>query len=372
MTLGFLHWTTAPGALILTVGASLVGLYTFDRFLANVEQSELQREARQAYRDGRADLRAGKPQEAVSRLQHAYSLVRGNRNYHLAFAEALMAAGDRERAEANLRDALARDSNDGRANLLMARLMAGEGRSGDANAYYHRAIYGVWHDDAPGNRLQTRLELADYLARQNRPQELLSELLILEERARQDPALARRVAQLFLNAGSPSRAVSAYRDILRQNDDDIAAWQGIGEAELRTGDFRAAQAALLNALRRDPSNPEVGKQLQFVNSLEQMDPSPRRLASREKYRRSLALLQTARNSLTTKCARAVSEEDARPALEQADAALASKPPVQVTNEVSESLISLAEQLWSAETRACPAVIQPDDPLALLMDKLKAQ
>jgi tetratricopeptide (TPR) repeat protein len=361
-----LPWTS-----ILTVAASVISLYTVDRVLANVEKSELQREANLEHSNGLALLKEGRTEAALPHLSRASVLDRSNRDYRLDLAEALHLAGHRDQAEADVRDVLNRDSNDGRANLLMARLMAGAGRSSEADAYYHRAIYGAWYRDPDAKRLQARLELADYLSRQNRHQELLSELLVLQDAARSDASLARRIAQLFLQAGSPGRAIQAYQDIIRANPDDADAYRALGEAQLRAGDFRSAETAFLAVVRNRPDDDDAANKLRFASTLERMDPTSRRLPSAEKYRRSAALLAAVHDSITTNCPAATNRAETKSLLGEAEQVLKAHPRGPVTNEASEAVISLAEQLWNSDAVACGTSQRPDDPLPLLMNKLKA-
>jgi len=360
-----------PWSSIFIVAASLVALYTVDRVLASVERSEVQREANLEHRTGSARLQEGRAEAALPHLSRASVLDRNNRDFRLDLAEALHLAGHHDHAEAEVREVLSRDSNDGRANLLMARLMAGAGRSSEADAYYHRAIYGTWYHDPGAKRLEARLELADYLARQTRHQELLSELLVLQDAARTDGALAQRVARLFMEAGSPARAVQAWRDIIRANPDDPDAYRGLGEAELRAGDFRGAEASYLALLRYTPDDAEAAKRLRFASMLERMDPTPRRLSSAEKYRRSTALLAAARDSVTSNCPAAESDGNTKPLIDLSEQVLQARPRGPLTNEASETVISLAERLWNSEMVVCGTRQRPDDPAPLLMEKLKA-
>jgi tetratricopeptide (TPR) repeat protein len=360
-----------PWSSIFIVAASLVALYTLDRVLARVEQSEVLREANLEHSTGLALLKEGRTEAALPHLSRASVLDRNNRDSRLDLAEALHLSGHQEQAGAEVRDVLNSDSNDGRANLLMARLMDGEGRSSDADAYYHRAIYGAWYHDPAARRLQTRIELADYLARQNRQQELLSELLVLQDAGHSDLTLARRVAGLFLKAGSTARAVQAYRDIIRASPDDAEAFRALGEAELRAGDFRAAETAFLAVVRNRPNDAEVADRLRFASTLERMDPTSRRLPSAEKYRRSAALLAAVRGSVTANCPAAMNNSDAKPLLDEAEKVLKTPPRGPITNEGCEAIIALAEQLWNSAIVVCGTKQRPDDPVPLLMDKLKA-
>jgi tetratricopeptide (TPR) repeat protein len=244
---------------------------------------------------------------------------------------------------------LTEDSNDGRANLLLARLLASESKTDEATAFYHRAIYGAWHGNAASEVWQVRMELARYLAKVQRTQELLSELLLLQDRAEKDPALAREVAGLYLAAGSSTRAAQMYRDLLRKTPNDAQGYRDLGEAELLQGDYRAAESMFLSALRHNPADSTLPQRLRFANTLATLDPTPRRLSSAEKYNRATRLLAS------------IGCGDLPPETER-------RGPI--TNELAEARLSLAEQLWEQRSQLCPGKPPTDEAAALIMRKLK--
>jgi len=356
---------------ILVTLIAIAGLFSADRFLERAETSELRREANNEYAAGTKALRAGKADAAALHFGRAHSLVRQNRDYQLALADALSRVGRFDMAERNIREVLDQDSNDGEANLAMARLAARTSRPGDANAFYHRAVYGSWRADAAAKRTSARLELAEFLAAQKQDQELLSELLILQSEAESDPAIADRVAALLLVAGSPARAIAAYHDILRSRPDDDRALKGLAEAELRAGDFRRAQTSWLAALRRKADDPELAKRLQFVNSLAQMDPTPRRISSVEKYRRSEALLSAVRERIEACSGPGPLPATLSTAMADATQLLATRAPGPVTNERTESLLTAAEKLWAVRPAGCGPGPE-DDPVPILMAKIAGE
>jgi tetratricopeptide (TPR) repeat protein len=265
-----------PG-LIVSVAAILLALFAVDQFLARLQNRELGNEAQSLYAYGDRLLAEGRADDALVRLQRAHTLARDNRTYPLALARALVATGRLGEAESSLRDLLDRDSNYGETNLIMARLMVRESNSTEADAYYHRALYGRW--PAGSNQANVRMELIDFLARRGARQELLPELLLLQNETGAAPADV-KVAGLFLMAGSPNRAADAYRDLIRRNPDDVELYRGLGEAELAQGDFHRAQANFVEALRRKPGDPDIIQRLQFTTMLSSLDPTPRRAGCR--------------------------------------------------------------------------------------------
>jgi tetratricopeptide (TPR) repeat protein len=329
-------------------------LFSADRVLATLERTEIQKEAASRFQSGMRLLQQGDRKAALANLRRAHMLIRDRREYTLGFTEALIANNMGDTAEARLSDLLTEDSNDGRPNLLLARLLASESKTASAIAYYHRAIYGVWPGDTAARVLQVRdawqvrMELARYLAKIHRPQELLSELLLLQDHAEKDPALAHEIAGLFLTAGSTIRAAQIYRDLLEKTPDDAEAYKGLGEAELLRGDYRASESSFLSALRHKPGDLSLVQRLHFANTLATLDPTPRRLTSAEKYNRATRLLAS---------------------IQCGDVPPAAKHFGPITNELAESQLALAEQLWAKRAQLCPGKPPVDEATAVIMQKL---
>ena len=347
-----------PVGFILAVSAIMAGLYALDRFLAKLETTELQREAAWEYRQGVEALNRRDTRQAVEYLSRAHTLVRGNRDYQLLLVDALANDGRRAEAIANVRELLGFSPNDGAANLRMARLMAADARVSDAAAYYHRAIYGSWPKDPERQRLDARIELAEYLARQNRGRELLAEVLVLHDEAQNTPKLARRVAQLYALAGSPGRAAEAYRELLQASPDDVDAYAGLGQAEIDQGNYRLAQIAFLNAVRRDPKNQALAQRLQLANNLAQTDPAARRLSVADKFRRTQALLERVR-AIEGECG------GQTPA-----ATPVASSRVKPSEDAAEQNLADAQRIWAGLSPACRAGHQ-GEVTGRLMEKLTA-
>jgi tetratricopeptide (TPR) repeat protein len=353
-------------AFVLAVSMVMLCLFLVDKFLAGVERKELVSEAASLHRQGAELLAEGQAQAAIGPLQRAATLVRSNRSYRVALANALLAVGRLTETETILRDLLESDSNDGAANLSMARLQARLDQRGEAEAYYHRAIYGTW--PAGHHATEVRMELAEFLAKHGEQEQLLSELLLLQDEAKGKPAAQRRVADLFLIAGSPARARETYRSLLKHDPNDAYAYLGMAETELVVGDFGAAQTSLRRALRHSPGDPKIEQRLHLSSVLSMLDPTPRRLTSKEKYQRSVSLLGLANASLTTCLHESGDVEKIQPLLDKAEQQHPARR--SVTNEMAESLLDLAAELWKARVEVCGT---PDsangDPLPILMHKI---
>ncbi|MBV9762860.1 MAG: tetratricopeptide repeat protein [Acidobacteriaceae bacterium] len=357
--------------LILIVLAVIGALAALDLFLENAEQSEMSVQARHTFAQGVQLLQSGDATGAVEALRRAHAMERKNLAYEMELIAALTAAGKTAEAEPLMNEVLDADRNDGAANLIAARLRLKEGNLLDAEAYYHRAIYGEWPQDGTSHRIAARMQLIGLMVEKNQKQELLAELLPLQEQAKNDPSLQSRLGRLFLIAGSPGRAAEQFRTLVRAHPASAEAYEGLGDAELEQGDYRAARAAFAAALSRKPKDSALDAKLQLAATLASLDPTPRGLASSEKYQRSLRILGWAQQDLE-KC---IQMTGAAPADTQqtllANAALAmNRPPSQPTNEMAEALLSLAERIWQARLAACGAATTNDEePLRLVMAKL---
>ncbi len=355
--------------LVVTAG----GLAALDKFLAKTESGEMQRAASANYAMGTRLLAEGKATAAVEPLRQAWVLARDNAGYELALGNALAATGKTAEAEMRITAALSREPNDGEANLAAARLRVREKGAGEADSFYHRAIFGHWGADGAAQRVAARLELIELLARQNRRGEMLGELISLEEEAGEDRAVRKKLARYFLQAGSPARAANVYRQLVEKDRLDGESYAGLGEAELESGRYREARSAFIRAAMHSPEMP-IRAQLELVDMLTEVDPTPRQLTSAEKYRRSSRILEWVRGDLRQ-------QADARPEkssaeiedlLQRADAALTGKTPAAVSNEAAEGLLSLAEQLWRARVQAFGEAVPADqEAFRRILEKLAA-
>ena len=358
----------APG-LVISIFAIMAGLYTADQFLARLEQRELAAEARDLYESGLQSMRAAKYNSAVDLFRQARAIQRTVPRYQLGLAAAMIAAGKPDQAIDVLRGGvLVENSNHGEANLLMARARLAQNRFQDADAFYHRAIYGNWPENATEHRLQARLELVEMLARQGRQTELFAELLPLEEEARTNLEIARRIPAWYLQAGSLTRAEAAYRDLIGRDPDEAGALDGLGRVALQRGDYRAAASAFFDAQRARPNDAALEAQEQLARRALALDPTPRYLSTREKLARSNEILALTREAVLHCIGEPNASETTAPLLDSAELQLNQtvKPP---TNEAAEARLEMASALWNSRPKTCASAPQNADLLDLLDRKM---
>lgn len=347
---------------------AIAALSVADAFLAKMERAETRVEAARLFEQGRILMQRGKSAEAIKRIEDAITIEHGNRDYLRTLAQAQFAAGRTEDAESTLAELLQSDSTDGPASLIMGRVLAKEGRFAEAIAYFHRPIYGQWHDDVAQNRLRVRFELIDLLARRDSKEELLAELLPIQDDAPHDLKTRTRMGRLFLVAGSPARAADVFRGILRDAPTSADAYAGLGEAEFDRGNYRAAQRDFQSTLRLEPEDQVTRRRLDVCNELLMLDPTTRGLGPAEHFRRSLKLVELALDE-TNECIGQNPSPELRELLDKAGKALKAHVSAARQSDASESNLDLAEQLWQVRKRECKQPPTAESPLALVLARL---
>jgi tetratricopeptide (TPR) repeat protein len=345
--------------------AAIVGLILFDTALAKVDAVERKTYAAREFAAGEQSLTEGKIEAAIEHLRTASTLDGENTAYGVALAQAILADGRPREAEQLLLPLLERDETNGPTNLAMARVLEKEAKLKEAKSYYHSAIYGAWPTGESG-RTTARFELIDLLARANAKEELLAELLPIQEDSTNDLAQRKRIAHLFVVAGSPARAVVIFREILRRDSKDADAFVGLAEAALSLGDFGTARTDLLAAQKLMPEDSTTLKPLMaLTDSVISLDPTQNGLSLPEQVRRSRNLSQMTLTSVR-KCLRMDAPQVAA-ALDSATLLLVSGAAVGQAQSVEQNL-SLAEQLWGLQRSRC-APDRDNGALALIHGRI---
>jgi tetratricopeptide (TPR) repeat protein len=354
--------TANAGAFLGTfavMSAAIAGLLVFDLFLARIERRESAAHAANEYADGVSLLAQHRPSDAADRFSAAVSINRSNTTYALGLAEAQLEGGHVADAESTLHDLLERAENDGAVNLVMARTLLRSGREEEAKAYYHRAIYGRWGPDSTARRREARFELIALLARRGSRPELLAELLPLDEAPPDSVALHERIANLFITAGSPARAASSFRQLLRRDPKNADAYAGVGDAEMALGNFRAARADFAEARRLRPGDSSFAAKSLVADSAFALDPTARGIGSAERLTRSRLLLERTL-SVTVLCGQMT------PLTTSARRLLGTNVTDAGRDAAVDSMVEMATSLWSARPGSCA---NTDRVLSLLQLRL---
>lgn len=221
----------------------------------------------------------GQHEQALRRLRAAYHLEHHNREYQMALTLTLIQLERYDEARIQLDDILRNDPTNAPANLLLARIAASEGAASEDTAiqYFQRAIYGLWPDQPQRHRIEARFELAHFLATEERIEQLRAELIVLAADIRDDIDELLRVGYLMLFARSPAQAETVFTRALGQDPRNADALAGLGKAQLENGNFAASEQAFLRAVRANPGNAEIRKQLALVQRIRALNPKRRGL-----------------------------------------------------------------------------------------------
>jgi tetratricopeptide (TPR) repeat protein len=191
---------------------------------------------------GKAALQAGHSAQAVNALRTSLGYAPDDRENQLMLAEALAASGHATEAENYFLNLWQAQPGDGVINVELARLDRSRGKAEDAVDHYRAAVFGTWSGDAPKQRRDIRLELAQYLIERGQMQAALAELTVAAGN-NPDPPSQLRIGQAMEAAGSAKDALTAYRNAAEGEDRETAAAKA-GELCYRIGDYGCAAKEL--------------------------------------------------------------------------------------------------------------------------------
>jgi len=362
--------STTPRMLV-AVFAVMVSLFVATGFLTGRYRRERQLRAERQYQAGQKLAAEGQYEKAIDQYTEALTLSRDNLTYRQALALALVKVGRTNEAEAYLQELTRSDPTNGIANLMLARIYADRGDFSSAFDYYQRAIYGLWPEDAEGNRIKVRFELIELLDREGKRTQMTAELLRLVDEIPDDPAMKKRIGRLFLAAQSLDNAAKMFTEVLKQNPKDPEAYAGLGDAEFGMAHYLSARTAYRRALLYNPEDLQSRSQLELATEIIDLDPTRRGLGSATKLRRSQELVKRALAAMEYCLPEDLTTlPDAfRQAVEQAQKLASGKLRQRRTSEAMEANIALAEQLEKLRTDNCGVPPVPDRALELLLKKL---
>jgi tetratricopeptide (TPR) repeat protein len=345
---------------------AIVGLLLFDTALARVDATERKAFAVREFSMGGALTAQGRTEQGIEHLRAATLLDGENSTYGVALAQAILADGRPAEAEQILLPLLEQNETDGATTLAMGRVLAKEGKLEQAKSFYHRAIYGEWPVGDGKNRTAARFELIDLLAAANAKQELLAELLPIQDDSTNDVTQRKKIAHLFVVAGSPARAVVTFRELLRRDPRDADSYVGLAEAALSLGDFATARTDLLAAQKLMPDDSAtLQPRMALTDSVIALDPTQSGLSLPEQVRRSRNLVQLTLTSMRT-CL-GVQAPQVAAALDSANLLLVGGRAGGQAQSVEQNL-SLSEQLWGLRRSRCAPEAR-DGALALVHNRV---
>ena len=255
---------------VLSVAAGL--LFATTRLLAGWARHQQALEAATWYDRGEAALHANQTDAGLDDLRHAVAADRTSVPYALALARGLATAGHDDEAWQILQRLRGDQPEFAEINYRLARLAVKRQDLADAIRYYHNAMYGTASADPQLSRHAIAIELASVLLAHGDRESALAELIALTADLAADSPDQLSVADLFLQAGDPTRALQHFQLAAKIEPDP--ALTGAGKAALALHDFPAAEQYWRDASRHGA---DVAAELRLVRLVLATDPLAARI-----------------------------------------------------------------------------------------------
>ncbi len=349
------------------LGAVAVIAFFITRTIAASNREMSVRDAAEWYERGEAQLASGDVGRAIDSFRRATVKHRGEKKYVLALARALARNRQDEAARGALLALRERAPEDPDVNLQLARLAAEQQDVNQALRYYHNTLYAPWAADQADARRRVRLELVDFLLKNNQASRAVSELLALSTDLPDDAPIHVQVANRFLEAGDNRRALDQFQRALRTSPEEGAALAGAGEAAFRLGDYSLAR----QYLRRAPDTiDDVRTMREVAGFVISSDPLASRIRSAERQRRLIAEFAYARQRFSDCMAHVligrVMSDDERALDDQAGLFQTQlRTPAIHDADTIDAGVDLIGRLEGIATAACPPASPRDRALLLI-------
>ncbi|HZP07224.1 MAG TPA: tetratricopeptide repeat protein [Terracidiphilus sp.] len=231
---------------------------------------------------GVEDLNVQRFQIAVTDFRTALLYDRDNEAYQLSLAQALLGLKRTDEAYAYLINLWDRQPENGVVNLELARIAVQKGQTDRALRFYHNAIYATWPDFQ--ERRKARLELINYLFGIKARTQAESELIALEANVGEDAAQQTQLGTLFLRVQDYGRALAAFREGMKLDPMNAAAYAGAGVAAFETGQYPMAERYLARAVALAPADNVSAALLKTTDSVLRLDPFRPQISDAERNR----------------------------------------------------------------------------------------
>jgi len=291
---------SAPVILLVLTLAAATGFAAVSHLVARFTANQQSR-GRKLYQQGLAEASASRYDDAIDAFRAALTCDPTNSQYQLSLARALRDSNDPRRldeAESYLIALWQRTPQDASVNLALARVAAHRGSIEDATRYYHNAMYGVWNSDPDANRTKARVELIQFLLKENAPNNAAPELMALATALPPAPAAHVQAAQLFAQAQDYAGELAQYEETLRYDPRNSAALAGAGQAAYRSGDYATANRYLREAVNANPQDADSRQLLETTDLILRDNPFVTHISDAERNRRIAAAFAQAEKRLT--------------------------------------------------------------------------
>jgi len=329
------------------------------------------------FREGEEQVRAGDLEKAIESFRKATSNDRDNRQYVIALANALAAAGHNEEASQALLRLRESSPENAEINLYLARLAGKRGDVPEAVRYYHNALYGLWTgSQVDQGRRQARVELIRFLLDHRERSEALSEVLILGAEIPEDDAGAQiETGQLFLEAGDLHHAMKHFMRAIALNRNNPAALAGASNAAFEMGQYVQARRYLEVAFAQGLNSQVARQRLAVTKMILANDPLAPHLTTEERNRRVVVDFDQSLRRLQSCLDQQAGKKDTTSSnLEPLRAdALALQPKLQLRNlrrdpELLRAALELIYKIEEATSVSCGEPAGLDQALLLIARK----
>lgn len=271
-----LYFSREPVILAVLTGLAVV-LFLAVTGLSRLYQVQQESLAVEWSTRGVNDLNSGHYKVAILEFRTALQYSRDNDDYQMSLAQALLGLNRTDEAYAYLINLWDRQPENGVVNLELARIAVAKNQTESALRFYHNAIYAPWPDNQETERRKARLELIDYLLRNNTQMQgartqAESEMIAIEANTGDDAGEQTQLGQLFLRVQDNSRALAAFRESLKLDRENSAAEAGAGVAAFNLGMYPAAGRYLAEAVAAVPGDTASTALLRTTQIVLRFDP----------------------------------------------------------------------------------------------------
>ncbi len=347
----------------------LTGLY------ASSFKQERHQRGRLHFEAAETEMAAERYDEAATHYRDALLYSRDDPTYRLGLSRALFAVGRYSESENHLATARVDDPTSGIVNLLLAQLAVKKNQVDEAVSYYRTAIHGRWDDRTDEDRIDMRIEFADFLESVGRDALLTAELMELAEILPRDLRIRTRLANQYLKDGLYEQATSMFRSVIDAEPRNRAALIGRGNAEFHLHNYLTARTQY-NRAQMYGSDETTVQQIELCNRILELDPNRVDIGIGERLRRSHAVVTRALAAVAS-CRYPSGRDFVGPPgpwpepeqalIDRAEAVLRDRNAGSSNEEVAANL-SLAGELWTLAVSLCDPVEQSDEPLAHVIAK----
>ncbi|HUJ93939.1 MAG TPA: tetratricopeptide repeat protein [Terriglobales bacterium] len=251
------------------------------------------------FRRATQNAQQGRLEQAVEDFQTAELYSVGNFNYEFGLAKTFAALNRTDEALSYLVNLREQQPDNAQVNLEVARIYAKQGDENQALRYYHNAIYAVWPSDADTHRRAARLELVEFLLRQNDPTQAQAELIAMSANMPANSPLHGRAGELFLQVPDYEHALAEFRVALKLDPHDAAALAGAGRAAFELANYSSARRYLEAAVAANRGDSSSADLLKLTSLVIELDPYPRSLTPLRRSQIAVEAFEIAGDRLRT-------------------------------------------------------------------------